>query len=109
MIVLDCSQLSDKELTAIDAQIPAPPVTDPPTARESAAQFLARIGAGQSAVDYYVQQLDAAHRAAAVTALEGAGVPSDQVLFLAKAFAQAAPDVQADVVKMLSNAAAPKQ
>lgn len=86
--------------------IPEHPPQSPGAPRETAQEYLDRIGAGQSAIDSFVGQMEAAFKASmagAAEAMIAAGVPPEQVVQMARAFATATPDVRAQVLALLIN------
>lgn len=106
-VTINDSTLTAKEIAAIERVIPDPPPAaegEPQKERETVAQFLARVGAGQNDIDNYVAAMTAdfnAKLAAASEALLDAGIDPAQIVALAQGFAAATPQQRGQVIALL--------
>jgi hypothetical protein len=103
MVTTDYSQLTAEERAAVESIIPEPAEGQ---TKETVEQYLTRIGAGQSALDSYVQALRGAKQeqmAECVPALLDAGIDPQLIVTLATKFAQASAQVKQQVISLLTS------
>lgn len=112
-VTINDSTLTPRERAAVERVIPDPPPAaegEPQAERETVAQFLGRVGAGQKDVDNYVAAMASefnAKLAAASEALLDAGIDPAQIVALAQGFAAATPEQRQLVVGLLAPALGP--
>lgn len=103
MLTTDYTSLSALERAAVESIIPEP---EAGKKGETVEEYLTRIGAGQAALDSYVEQYNVARQAKmseAVPALLEAGIDPALVVQLAQRFAAASAETRAEVVKLLAS------